>query len=87
VEPRTRWTRVADYHTVELLFDGTKVICKDWWDPGHDRNCTELSVSEFLAGALHDTIIREMGRSVLDEALDTVDRLTTGGPGVAEPPD
>ena len=40
---------------MELLFDGTKVICKDWWDPGHGPNRTELSVSEFLAGALHDT--------------------------------
>jgi len=87
VEPKTHWQRAENNHTVELLFDGTRVIYKDWWDSGHDPNRTEASVPEFLGGALHDTVVRELGQAVLDEALETVELLTTGGPGIAEPPD
>ncbi len=87
MEPRTHWQKAEHYHTVELLFDGTRLVFKDWWDPGHDPNRTEASVPDFLAGKLHAEIERELGRSVLEEALETVAMLTTGGPGIAEPPD
>ncbi len=87
MEPRTHWQKAENYHTVELLFDGTRLVFKDWWDPGHDPNRTEASVPDFLAGKLHSEIERELGRSVLEEALETVAMLTTGGPGIAEPPD
>ncbi len=86
-EPRTYWHRAENYHTVELEFDGNRVIFKDWWDPGHDPNRSEATVTEFLAGKLHAEIERELGQGVLEEAIDVVARLTTGGPGVAEPPD
>jgi hypothetical protein len=87
VEPTTHWEKTENYHTVELIFDGTKIVFKDWWDPGHDPNRIEISISDFLGGGLHREIEKELGRSVLDEALATVDQLTSGGPGVAEPPD
>ena len=87
MEPNTRWEKAANYHTVQLEFDGTKVIYKDWWDPGHDPNRTEMTVPEFLGGKLHYEIGLEMGTRVLEEALETVAQLTSGGPGVAEPPD
>ena len=87
MEPRTYWQNAANYHTVELIFTGHKVVYKDWWDPGHDPNQTELTIAAFLAGELHETISRELGPAVLAEALDTVELLTTGGPGVGEPPD
>jgi hypothetical protein len=86
-EPRTYWSRAENYHTVELEFDGTRVIFKNWWDPGHNPNRSEATVPEFLAGKLHGDIERELGRGVLEEAIEVVDALTTGGPGVAEPPD
>jgi len=85
-EPRTYWRRAEDYHTVELEFDGARVMFKDWWDPGHDPNRSEATVPEFLGGKLHDDIDRELGRRVLDEAIEVVEQLTTGGPGVGEPP-
>lgn len=85
--PRTRWQKAENYHTVELEFDGTRIVFKDWWDPGHDPNRTIATVPEFLAGKLHTEIVRELGQTVLEEALDSVTLLTTGGPGVAEPPD
>ncbi|MDJ0954543.1 MAG: hypothetical protein QNJ81_12770 [Acidimicrobiia bacterium] len=85
--PRTYWQKAENYHTVELEFDGTRIVFKDWWDPGHDPNRTVATVPEFLAGKLHSEIARELGRDVLDEALESVTTLTTGGPGVAEPPD
>lgn len=87
MEPRTYWQKAEDYHTVELEFDGTRIIFKDWWDPGHDPNRSEATVADFLDGALHREIERELGRDVLEEAMATVELLTTGGPGVAEPPD
>lgn len=87
MEPTTYWRNAVDYHTVELTFDGNKITYKDWWDPGHDPNRTEVSIAEFFAGALHAEIETELGRHVLDEALTTVEMLTSGGPGVAEPPD
>lgn len=87
MEPRTHWTKAENYHTVELEFSGNRVTFKDWWDPGHDPNRTTASVAEFLNGALHIEIERELGRGVLDEALATVELLTSGGPGVAEPPE
>ena len=87
MEPTTYWHKAADYHTVELIFDGNKIIYKDWWDPGHDPNRTEASIAEFFDGALHAEIEKELGRVVLDEALATVEMLTSGGPGLAEPPD
>lgn len=87
MEPKTHWLKAEDYHTVELAFDGNKIIYKDWWDPGHDPNRTEVSIPDFLAGVLHDEIESELGRLVLDEALATVELLTSGGPGTAEPPD
>lgn len=87
MDPRTYWSKARDYHTVELEFDGNKIIFKDWWDPGHDPNRTEVSISDFLSGALHGEIRRELGEAVLTEALEAVDQLTSGGPGVAEPPD
>ena len=87
MEPRTYWQKAENYHTVELEFTGTRVIFKDWWDPGHDPNRSEASVPEFLDGKLHSVIERELGRQVLDEAIASVELLTTGGPGVAEPPD
>lgn len=87
MEPRTQWERAENYHTVELAFDGNRVIYKDWWDPGHDPNRTVMTVPEFLGGAMHGTIARELGQAVLEEALETVALLTTGGPGVAEPPE
>jgi hypothetical protein len=83
---RTHWQKAENYHTVELDFDGARVIFKDWWDPGHDPNKTVATVPEFLAGKLHTEIVAELGQAVLDEALETVALLTTGGPGVAEPP-
>lgn len=86
-EPRTYWQKAENYHTVELIFDGNKIVFKDWWDPGHDPNRSEATVADFLGGSLHEEIRRELGESVLNEALATVDMLTTGGPGVAEPPD
>jgi hypothetical protein len=46
-----------------------------------------VSVAQFLAGELHAEIERELGAVVLAEAMATVVELTTGGPGVAEPPD
>ena len=70
-----------------MEFDGTKVIYRDWWDPGHDPNRTEMTVPEFLGGKLHYEIGLEMGTRVLEEAPETVACLTSGGPGVAEPPD
>ena len=48
---------------------------------------TIATVPEFLGGKLHTEIVRELGQTVLEEALDSVTLLTTGGPGVAEPPD
>lgn len=87
VEPRTHWEKAENYHTVELLFDGNKIIYKDWWDPGHDPNRTEVSIADFLNGALHREIEKELGNSVPEEAVGTVELLTSGGPGVAEPPD
>lgn len=86
MEPRTHWQKAENYHTVELEFDGTKVIFKDWWDPGHDPNRTEATVPEFLEGKLHHEIRSELGSRVLEEALANVELLTSGGPGVAEPP-
>jgi hypothetical protein len=62
-------------------------VYKDWWDPGHDPNRTEVTIDRFLKGELHDEITRELGSRVLEEALETVECLTSGGPGVAEPPD
>ncbi len=64
-----------------------KVVYKDWSDSGHDPNRTEMTVAEFLAGKMHYEIKQEMGHRILKEALATVERLTSGGPGVAEPPD
>ncbi len=87
MDPRTYWQKAENYHTVELEFDGTRIVFKDWWDPGHDPNRSEATVPEFLAGKLHDEIARELGQRVLDEAIESVTTLTTGGPGVAEPPD
>lgn len=87
MEPTTYWSKAENYHTVELIFDGNKIVLKDWWDPGHDPNRTEATIDRFLNGELHDTITRELGSKVLEEALETVERLTSGGPGVAEPPD
>jgi len=84
--PRTRWHLARDYHTVELEFTGNRIVFKDWWDPGHDPNRAVATAAEFLAGALHLDIERELGRAVLDEVIATVTRLTSGGPGVAEPP-
>ena len=85
--PRTHWHKAENYHTVELEFDGTRVVLKDWWDPGHDPNRMVATVPEFLDGKLHPEIVHELGQSVLEEALESVTVLTTGGPGVAEPPD
>ena len=87
MEPRTHWEKAENYHTVELDFDGTRVIYKDWWDPGHDPNKTVMTVPEFLEGRMHTEIGNELGVRVLEEAIETVERLTSGGPGVAEPPD
>ena len=87
MEPRTYWEKAENYHTVQLEFTGNKIIYKDWWDPGHDPNRTEVTVPDFLDGKLHREIETEMGRRVLDEAIESVELLTTGGPGVAEPPD
>ncbi len=87
MEPRTYWEKAENYHTVQLEFDGNRIIFKDWWDPGHDPNRSEATVTEFLSGELHHEIERELGRRVLDEAIASVETLTTGGPGVAEPPD
>ena len=87
MDPRTYWEKAENYHTVQLEFTGTKMIFKDWWDSGHDPNRTEATVAEFLGGKLHQQIIDELGQRVLDEALANVDLLTSGGPGVAEPPD
>ncbi len=84
--PRTHWEKVENYHTVELEFTGNNVAYKDWWDPGHDPNRTEMTVTEFLGGKMHHEITKELGHRILAEALETVERLTTGGPGVAEPP-
>jgi hypothetical protein len=36
----TYWSKARDYHTVELEFDGDKIVFKDWWDHGHDPNRT-----------------------------------------------
>lgn len=87
MEPRTYWQKAENFHTVELEFTGNTIVYKDWWDPGHDPNRTVVSVPDFLSGALHHEIETELGRRVLDEAIETVSTLTTGGPGVAEPPD
>jgi hypothetical protein len=87
MEPRTHWQKAENYHTVELEFTGNSIVFKDWWDPGHDPNRTEVTVTEFLNGSLHHEIEAELGRSVLEEALENVRLLTTGGPGIAEPPD
>ncbi len=84
--PRTHWEKVENYHTVELEFTGNNVAYKDWWDSGHDPNRTEMTVTEFLGGKMHHEITQELGHRILAEALETVERLTTGGPGVAEPP-
>ena len=87
MQPATCWSKARDYHTVELEFDGNKIVFKDWWDHGHDPNRTEVPAHEFLAGALHDEIRNELGQAVLDEALESVEQLTSGGSGVAEPPE
>lgn len=87
MEPRTYWSKDRDYHSVELEFTGNRIIFKDWWDPGHDPNRSEATVTDFLNGRLHREIEQELGREVLEEALATVELLTTGGPGIAEPPD
>lgn len=87
MEPRTHWQKAESYHTVELEFAGNRVIYKDWWDPGHDPNRTVMTVPEFLEGMMHAEITHELGARVLVEALETVALLTSGGPGVAEPPD
>lgn len=87
MEPKTYWRKAEDYHTVELIFNGNAIIYTDWWDTGHDPNRTEFSIVDFVSGSLHAEIELELGRAVLDEALASVDQLTTGGPGIAEPPD
>ena len=86
MEPRTHWEIAENYHTVELEFEGNKIVYKDWWDSGHDPNRTEMTVDEFLGGKMHFEITKEMGPHILAEALETVERLTSGGSGVAEPP-
>ena len=83
----TYWSNAHDYHTVELEFDGDKIVFKDWRDHGHDPNRTEVPAHEFLAGALHDEIRTELGQAVHDETLESVQLLTPGGPGVAESPE
>jgi hypothetical protein len=87
MEPRTHWQKAENHHTVELEFDGRQIVYKDWWDPGHDPNRTVATVPEFLGGKLHSEIETELGSRVLEEALAAVERLTSGGPGLAEPPD
>lgn len=87
MEPRTHWEKAEKFHTVELEFVGNKVIHKDWWDPGHDPSRTAMTVTEFLGGKMHHEIERELGPRILANALETVERLASGGPGAAEPPD
>lgn len=87
MEPQTHWEKAENYHTVELDFDGTQVIYKDWWDSGHDPNQTVMTVAEFLGGKMHAEIRHELGDRMLQDALAAVEQLTSGGPGIAEPPD
>jgi len=87
MEPRTYWQKAENYHTVELMLEGQIVVFKDWWDPGHDPNRWEATLAEFLDGKLHREILRHFHQSVLNEAIETVETLMTGGPGVAEPPE
>jgi len=63
------------------------VVYRDWWDSGHDPNRTNMTFAEFLGGKMHREISEELGLQVLEEALETVEQLMTGGPGIAEPPD
>lgn len=84
---RTRWETRSGWYDHDLEFTGTRVIYKQWFDHGKDPNRSEATVPEFLAGALHDDIRHAFGGEILDEVVATVERLTTGGPGVAEPPD
>ena len=71
MQPATCWSKARDYHTVELEFDGNKIVFKDWWDHGHDPNRTEVPAHEFLAGALHDEIRNEL-REDFDALLDSI---------------
>ena len=82
-----RWMTQQGMFDHDLEFDGLRMVYKQWFDPGKDPNRYEASVPEFLAGALHDELRVAFGQEFLDEIVKTVDRLTTGGPGVAEPSD
>lgn len=87
MEPQQHWHKAENYHTVELMLEGQRMVLKDWWDPGHDPNRSEATMAEFLDGELHEEILQHFSQSVLDEAIETVSTLMVGGPGVAEPPD
>lgn len=84
---RTRWETRSGPYDHELEFTGTRVVYKQWFDHGKDPNRSEVTVPEFLDGALHDDIRHYYGQQVLAEVIEVVDSLTTGGPGVAIPPE
>ena len=84
---KTRWEVRAGWYDHDLEFTGNRIIYKQWFDSGKDPNRYEAAAHEFLAGELHGEIRYAFGERVLNEVVETVARLTSGGPGIAEPPD
>ena len=84
---QTRWTTVEGWYEHEVEFDGRRVVYKQWFDSGKDPNRCEIAVHDFVAGRVPDDLRAAFGPARLAGMIETVDRLTSGGPGVGEPPE
>jgi len=84
---QTSWATISGWYEQVLVLEGRQLVNKQWFDSGKDPNRHDVPVHEFLSGHLHDEIRHAYGERVLGEVIETVEALTSGGPGAAEPPD
>ncbi len=70
---KTRWHETPrPYSDYEIEIIGNDVIFKEWWDPGHDPNRSQVSLNEFENSKVAQDIVYHLGESIYMEVLESV---------------
>ena len=69
---KTEWKVILNYSSKEIILTETKVIIKDYFDPGKNPGIYRVSFEDFLTGRYKNEIIWDFGGSAYQEIIDAI---------------
>ncbi len=75
MEIKKYWSKVEDYHTVEVQLYSNYLEVKDWFDPGKDPNKYKYDLNEVLEGQHDQFLMENFSKSKILEIKESILKL------------